>query len=414
MKKMQIDLGMIEVKMGFKCLLFLIVSFTGSLSLTNTNQNLIFEAPISFEGVEQISPSSQKEDLDLVLRFLENGYGGKGILPTHQYEGLLRELRDLSRNSVTIISSRDFCNKIGRIIEKVNDFHLSVRLQNVSCERNWPKSNVGKNSGASEGNGTWTLLNKSKEGARFQILSIKQFTSRQSEEWNHFLNTVKILKDAKKPFVLDMRGNGGGDLSKGYEMAQILYGLGPNDKVPFPRKTIYRRRTPEAWALMANAFWIKSQKLHLQKKEVPSYLLNQFQEMRKYYDKSLNGLIDPMEIEEQGPQPFNPLNSFQEPLYVLIDRDCGSSCELTLEALESLPNVITVGENTGGVLQYGNLGGLYLKKSHLVLNIPTQGTVYHDGRIVEKVGYYPDIEVPSGMDALEVLMNNLKVSRVNE
>ncbi len=94
------------------------------------------------------------------------------------------------------------------------------------------------------------------------------------------------------------------------------------------------------------------------------------------------------------------------PVNVLIDRGCGSTCELVVESLEKLPFVHMVGERTTGVVQFGFVGWLYLTRSHLIVHVPTQGTTYQDHRQVEKVGYAPQHQVPQGEDAMDFTLKS--------
>ena len=113
-----------------------------------------------------------------------------------------------------------------------------------------------------------------------------------------------------------------------------------------------------------------------------------------------------MSLGLSGQEKMDLTRAINFPVYVLIDRNCGSSCELTLEALEKLSYVQTIGENTTGVVQYGNVGALFLPSSHIVIRIPTQGSKYDDQRQVEKIGYTPKWKVPLGTDALEYTLSH--------
>lgn len=237
------------------------------------------------------------------------------------------------------------------------------------------------------------------------VLSILKMSPSASPDWNGFLGTVKALRAQGKPFVIDLRGNPGGDSTKGKQMAVILYGVQTADQVPMPKKTIYRQRSLESWAAMINLTWMQMQSMSEKQQAIPDYVKGNYQSMIEYYNKALEAAMPPVDTEELGNENIDLANVIQFPVYVLIDKGCGSSCELTVEALEKLQAVQTIGENTTGVVQYGNVGGVYLSKSHIVIRLPTQGAIYADQRQVEKSGYTPKVRVTPGTDALEFTLN---------
>lgn len=363
-------------------------------------QDILLSKQVPLSPVSEIKPESLKEDIDVLVNSLDKAYGGKDILTGNQYAELIASLKKLKESSKNL-SSEEFCEQIAQSTEKVNDSHLTVHIGNKTCQRKWPIPSVGPNSGSGSENPTWSLAKRHFNGHTISVLSIQKMSPSASPDWNGFLEEVQKLVQAGNSFVIDMRSNPGGDSARGVQMAALLYGVNRVDEVPMPQKTIYRVRTPEAWSVVANVFWLEMQKLSSLGKPVPNYITGNYQEMVSYRDKALQGLVLPLQVDSFGSEKVNLSRAFQSPIYVLIDRNCGSSCELTLEALEKLPSVQTVGENTTGVVQFGNVGALYLPNSHLVIRMPTQGAVYADGRLVEKIGYSPKWKVPPGTDALD-------------
>jgi hypothetical protein len=76
-----------------------------------------------------------------------------------------------------------------------------------------------------------------------------------------------------------------------------------------------------------------------------------------------------------------------------------------LEAFEAHPYVTTIGENTGGFVQFGNMGQVVLPNSKIVVQMATDFSRYKDGRSVEKIGYAPKRKVPIDGDALQVALS---------
>jgi C-terminal processing protease CtpA/Prc len=157
--------------------------------------------------------------------------------------------------------------------------------------------------------------------------------------------------------------------------------------------------------LLANSFWIDIQRLKFRGRDVPQYLYDTYQELVATRQQVIDTHEPELLIQSIGQAEIDLANAFAQPIYILIDRDCGSSCELLVEALERLPKVQTVGEATSGTVQFGNRGSLYLPNSHIVVGIPIQGAKYFDGRKVEKIGYSPRWPVDSGSDALDFTLD---------
>ena len=91
----------------------------------------------------------------------------------------------------------------------------------------------------------------------------------------------------------------------------------------------------------------------------------------------------------------------------MIDENCYSSCESTVDTFEYNPYVKKVGRSTGGMVHFGNVSPAFLKHSKLYVQTPTHANIYRDGRFIEKQGIKPDVLVPKGRDALEYLLENV-------
>ena len=79
--------------------------------------------------------------------------------------------------------------------------------------------------------------------------------------------------------------------------------------------------------------------------------------------------------------------------------------------LEGLNNAKRVGQHTYGAVHYGSVGSVILPYSSVALNMGIGFNKYKDGRFIEKMGIKPDIEVPTGKDALQVVYNLIENSK---
>jgi hypothetical protein len=221
--------------------------------------------------------------------------------------------------------------------------------------------------------------------------------------WNGFKQAVE--KWLSGPIaILDLRGNGGGSDQVGGWLATRVKG----QAILSPYEYRLTSRTAETWAISANG-----SKLHIlinqrRNQPVPDYLKIQLAEQMKGYREALAASAEEFEKETFGDLTeagnFKP---YKGKVYLLIDAECASSCEGTVKFFENVPNATTVGENTGGFFQFGNVGILVLPNSRLTIQMPTAYFRLRDGSTVEKVGVSPKFRPKAGQDALQYVIQNL-------
>ena len=85
-----------------------------------------------------------------------------------------------------------------------------------------------------------------------------------------------------------------------------------------------------------------------------------------------------------------------------------SACESLLDYFEGHPYSRRVGENTAGMLHFGNEGFVLLPNSQISVQMATDFWKYKDGRFVERIGYAPHFRVEPGQDALNVALELLR------
>jgi len=362
-------------------------------------REILLRQKVSTKKVLNLTSDHINEDIGILIFTLENAYGGKKVLPGTQYSSLLKSLDEL-KSSSEIVSSDQLCDKLGEIFDKVNDYHNTVKIEERLCGRIWPRGTVGLNSGAGEKNRTWSFLLRQYNQKIIPVLSLKTMSPDTSADWKGFLEKVQELITAKTSFIIDLRGNGGGNPTHSVEMARLLYGLDQQQELPWPKKQVFHLQTRESWALIANYYWLSMQKDENKEKAKQEDLLKGYEKFVKLSRDAQSGLMAQVEIQNLGGGSPDLTGAVTSPIYLLIDRGCGSACEGVLEALERLPSIYTVGERTTGVVQYGYPGWLYLPASHIIVQLSTQATSYGDNRQVEKIGYAPRWSVPTGTDAL--------------
>ena len=178
--------------------------------------------------------------------------------------------------------------------------------------------------------------------------------------------------------------------------------------MPTPVTSFRYIQSTSAFAIWANDWLYQMDALKSQNRAVPSEYGTEYERVLSWFRRSkVQPYVSPDEEAMTNGQP-DPQKVFRHRFFVLIDRQCASACETTLQALEGLPGRVLVGENTYGAVAYGQVGMVILPHSHVAVQLAMRATIYRDERNPEKVGYAPQIEVPPGQDALTAVLSRLR------
>ena len=90
-------------------------------------------------------------------------------------------------------------------------------------------------------------------------------------------------------------------------------------------------------------------------------------------------------------------------IFVLIGNSVASAGESFVEYLKQLENVIFLGSNTAGLVNFGNVGMCNLPNSRIELMISTSISISPDLKLKEGKGYYPDFWITPN-DSLELTL----------
>ena len=355
---------------------------------------------------KKLAPAMRAEDVDLLIYALEKGYGGKGHFPQDQWDDVLSALAAVADRP--LLTPQAFCDAVGDALAILPDAHLSARAGKVRCGHGYKKHrrepNVGANFYApTEGQPIWRAEIRKAAQKRVSLFSITRFSAGDDPVWNGFSKAVDaaLKNDA---IVIDMRGNGGGDDTRGFELARKLLG---KDGAPGYMR-VHHLQSPESITLQLN--WIKLGLLRAAiEKSPPPHTADYFRERQALLWKVIEGTT-PDRIVEDVPD-FVPPNTrdlgFKGEVFVLADSACASSCESSLEVIKRHPRARFVGQRTAGYIHFGNVGALVLPHSQIFVYIPTKYNEYADGAFYDKIGFEPDIKVQPGHDALDVVLSSL-------
>lgn len=379
-------------------LLLLLVIHISACTLAPKRDYTFIEIPetINKDPDKILSEQEVEYDIAQTIYALNTAYSGKKFLPKGEFRTLIQNIEPLKAP----YSAAELCEKIDSYMDAVSDNHLNAKFNNKPCFKspNGRDGKVGKNFYFEKNDIPWKvrLSHKSKKNAL--LISITGFPKSTSPVWRGFIDTVKKQLPQADLVILDMRGNGGGDDSKGFELSALL--AGTELKTPYAKQ--WNNPAPEAQQLFVNTFeyWARLDKE--EGKLVPAYLLDLKKEFIQKRDRAVRGekARDRESDEPQG-HDFVLEKSIKRPIYILIDADCASSCESTTDFFENNPLVKTVGENTAGYVHFGNNGNVFLKNSGIKLQMAISYNSYTDGRFIEKIGIKPKIPVSAGEDAME-------------
>jgi hypothetical protein len=345
---------------------------------------------------ELLSEEEFREDILLLRYSLERAYGARGTISDEIFEIVDRELSGLTFISKPI----DICKKIGEVISKFPDSHLKAKYRGTFCyKKQSQKVNVGKN--LNDTDNPWKGI-KAKDG--IYTIAISQFTP---GKWPGFFEFADEALTKAKAIILDLRGNGGGDDSIGFELAEKLAG----QKIETPIAPDVRRNNPETLTVWNNYLTVlkKDSNNESMKKQLDIYISDN----KKNMDKVLNGQLEEFTtspIKNTG-WKYDKTKGCKGSIFILQDNECGSSCESTIDFFEYFPNVTKVGFNTKGMIHFGNIGIVVLPNSSIQINIPTKANKYKDDRFIEFTGIKPNIVLGDGEDAYDYVVHHLKNNR---
>jgi hypothetical protein len=366
--------------------------------------DLLIKDTYSLTPQSTLSTQEANHDVEVILYTLKNGYGGRKYVDSVLFDSALKSIESL-KNPSGEVSVAAFCEQIDDALLLIPDNHLSASMRGRACstKRVEPIGNVGKNVSAGS-DLPWSFSTRKVGGKQIAILSISRFEKHEDVSWKGFLGAVAESKRSAA-IIIDLRGNPGGDDTMGFEMSERLFG----GKTPSPIEFTAMSTTSAAFAGLANNWKLREIRLKRSGKGVPTYIQSRSKDRLAQLEKAERGEFAPEKIvRETDGQAFNPEKGFAKPIYILIDRACGSSCESTLETFEQHPYVTTVGENTFGDIHFAEAAIVVLPNSQIQVQFGTHYTKYKDGRFVERIGYGSKLRVKPGEDALETALSDFK------
>lgn len=338
------------------------------------------------------------KDIDVLIHQLKFAYIGEGFLPSNEFDHAIKELTKLKGSNLK--NADDFCSKVGAILDHVSDGHLNVRGDKGYCTKKLElKGKVGENIMPNETKSAYNIKHIS-HPKNISILGITHFHSPQDSRWNGIKPAISksMQSDA---IIFDLRGNSGGNSSMIKNISRWLL----NNSVKHSKKKVYRMNTIESWTAYRNNIKTIEERVKRSGNDV-SHFKEDYDLINESITKVKNKNSPRLLVKEFKKPELGKLN-FEGDIYILTDRRCGSSCEHAVELLKFHPKSKTVGDNTAGLIHFGQMASVTLPDSGITINLSTQYFEGFEEGFFELKGYEPDIRVPDGVDALDYLLKTL-------
>ena len=379
--------------MHFKFSFIVLVLFVSGCAHKKAIQNhdvFMAENP-SLISPEKIGADEIQDDLSFLQRTFDAGYIGFYFQPAQIKMNFVQQLAKLADASSGGMSTQEFCLQLSNILREIPDNHLEAQRNGNYCSPDSGSSSGAKNMARNAKNQRfWVLEQRKVKEKTIPVLGITKFPDPNDLGWSGFRETFTTLSESPA-MIIDLRGNTGGHLGMGAWMANML---GEKDLSPWTKALDLR--TAAAISIERNATILKKKNYLDAKKEVPLWLTFQLKEP---LPAATGGLVE---------VPRNLSSDYHKPyagkLYVLMDRDCGSTCEAAVLLLKRIANTRVIGQKSAGAYGYGNAGLLLLPNSKILLQVPTRAFVHPKDLYEERRGLIPDIAVSEKEDALEVAL----------
>jgi hypothetical protein len=350
-----------------------------------------------------VSGAAAALDLDAAVRVFDEAYAGAAgaTAPEATPAGRLPSRAAISRARLEIAAQprwepADLAAELARLFRRP-DGHLSFGWDGRAPLRlaAWPRpaappapGETGEDAG---------LLSPAKAVALVPgpvpRLVVRTFDSAHAAELGALPAVARRLR-ALPAFVVDLRGNGGGNFV--YAERFVL---------ELTNATLERLDEREVVSVAAAEGRANSARRRLALGEVPPAAEPVF----RAHIEALEATAAALREQGGGRRDLVTLGGVVRgrapgPLraraVILVDGGCASACEMTVALARQIPGVIVAGERTRGSMAAGELGLFRLPWSGVTVSLGTRAFEDPSGGFVETRGFLPDVEFGRGDAAL--------------
>ncbi|WP_413291566.1 S41 family peptidase [Bdellovibrio sp. HCB337] len=365
-------------------------------------KDLLFDPNLPLKTQTHLSKKEAQADLEMLHYALTRAYPACWKMNSDEWARILETLQNITLPES--IDRREFGSMISDILWDIPDGHLKVRFGSETLGAKFHKNLRQVSTGSNvAGTDVWKIEMHDSPRGSIPVFGISRYPQSSEPHWQGFLEAVKHNLKASA-LVIDLRGNDGGDDTKAIEMTSLL--LGHDLHIDWVREVICE--SAEAYALQINTYskiiWInydsKSLEAPAELKAHLEYLKTRASELQGQKPQKTIHKLPALSKKSLGAGAFN------KPIYVLIDAETRSSGEWTVLYLKQHPQTVVVGDNTFGMIHFGNSGQLLLPYSQLTVALCMKINELISGEFYEKIGIPPTIRV-SNEDSLKYTLTNL-------
>lgn len=208
------------------------------------------------------------------------------------------------------------------------------------------------------------------------LLTVPTMNESVRLELDSLVTANAALLERTPNLIIDCRNNGGGSDITFYPLRPYVY----SGSVKGYRMQIYATEDNIQ----------KYEKLRTSK-DFPKKYRRYFGSMAKKMRRNLGGYVGKC---GEATQKFKKVKPVPKQVAILINGNCASSCEQFVYYAEQSKRVTLIGQNTAGIMDYGNLHSLDFPCGKFGLSYPTSRSCrVAIGKAIDGVGIPPDVRV---------------------
>jgi hypothetical protein len=298
-----------------------------------------------------------KEQILFVINYIETNN------PAYQkLKGNKKEHAQYLKTKVNLIEKSNMIkdtlvclNQLSDYLTLIKDHHTSIYLT--------PSDAKNKTENAHENKSNYEFMQLSDQ---LNYVRVSSFSGYLKKELDVFYDTIAQRLMSKPFMVLDLRDNAGGNDNCYYALMNYLY-----------TKPI---KVDDC------DVWVSEENLRLYNKMFHTNTTL----LEKMNKAKLNSFVP---ISQNQTWKIDNPSRYPCKVFILQNRSIGSSAEDLIQYAKQSNKVITLGDNTGGYMGFGNVISVRTPKN--IFQLQSTTTKYKNGSQFEYVGIPPDIRLPN-------------------
>ena len=333
-----------------------------------------------------MSPQACLMDLEYTAALILHNDAGVMAKKWHEYPEHLQKVYHEQKTKVADVKKVADCEKLIQTwLSTIRKGHLGVVVhENAKVKQQMPSDELAQT------NNTETApteqISTQKLSNSTTLLTILSFDYTLYEKLQQVVTTNQDNLLNAPYLVIDLRKNGGGS----DQTAQVLYKI--------LGEASYWTRFPQVYASAANIEGWEGYKKMITDENSQQHLSKIIQKMRAQPQQWIH-LSDMLESEEVI--TATDVLATPQKVVILIDQNCGSSCEQFTLTAQQNPRVVTMGRATYGALDASNLMEKLTPSGQLEVYYASTYIQRPAGKEIDNIGIQPMIKLAKPNNAAE-------------